>query len=157
MHIARRSAVALLATAGLAAFTGVTATGALGSSAGIVLRSPMAASMPTDPILDGVQPGAQPWSMVEGSVLVRADGRLTVRLDRLVHENHGTAGAVKLITASLYCNQEATAAATTAPAVLSKAGKATIETVIAVPETCFTPVVLIHPLAIAGLYIAASA
>ena len=158
MHIARRAAAALLTTAGLTLLAGATAGAAIADEgATVALKAPLAASLPTDPMLNGVAPGPAPWAIASGAVQLRTDGKLTVAINRLVLVNRGTAGPVHSIDASVYCGEETTAAATTPTVPLTKTGKALIKTTLTLPAQCLAPTVLIHPLGIATLYIAASA
>lgn len=115
------------------------------------LESSLAPSSPapTDPTIHGVGPGTLPWGLTEGSVRLRDDGRVDVRVDGLVLTSGslaGTPGPVTGIAASLFCGADSntTPAATTAVAPLSSDGDAVIHTTVTLPSTCLAPIVLIQ-------------
>jgi hypothetical protein len=114
-------------------------------------------------MIHGVAPGGAPWALDRGSVVLRNDGRVTVRVDGLVLTSGsfaGTAGPVTGIAAALYCGADSNtaAAATTAVAPLSSSGDGVIRTTVTLPSTCLAPIVLIHPVIgttlASGVYIA---
>jgi hypothetical protein len=139
------------------------ASGGDGSSgdegAGTVLRASLVGSLPTDPALHGVTPGGAPWVLDRGSVKLKSDGRLRLRVEGLVippPQGTGTAGGVTTITASLFCGAATTPAATTTPVALTQAGDARIDQKLTLSGACLAPVVLVHPNGAAARYIAAS-
>ena len=148
--------VSLLALASLA--FALSASGGNGDRDGSpLLRSTLAPSVPTDPAIHGVLPGGVPWVLEKGSVRLKSDGRLDVRLKGLVIPTTGTAGAVTSISASLYCAPDSSAAvATTATAPLSSDGDGRIRAQLTLPSSCLAPAVLIHPNGNATRYIAAT-
>jgi hypothetical protein len=93
-----------------------------------------------------VKPGGAPWVVDEGTVRVRRDGRLDVRIEGLViptPPQNGT-NPVAAVTATLYCN--AKAAAVTKPFPLSRPeGDGRIRADLMLPMTCVAPVVLLNP------------
>jgi hypothetical protein len=156
MRISRKAALVLLATASLAVGGALSITAAGGAESEVVNRSLLEASSKTGPMLNGAMPAPHNWSIVRGAVQMRASGRLDVLIDRLVQTATKRAGLVHFVTASLYCNGETMAAATTAAVPLTPAGKAVISEMVALPSPCLAPTVLVHPLGIPNLYIAAS-
>jgi hypothetical protein len=111
-----------------------------------LLASSLAPSLPSDPTIHGVTPGGAPWALDQGSVRLRADGRVQVRVDGLIIPSLGTAGPVTGIAATLFCGADSntTPAATTAVAPLSADGDAVIRTTVTLPSTCLEPIVLIQ-------------
>ena len=169
MQVSKRAAVAMLSAAALAgsATTGVSALGNdrggssnhRGDHGGTVLDATLAPSIPSDPSLHGVAPGAAPWLLNQGEVRLRRDGRVRARVRGLVIPSppgDGTPGPVMTVSASLYCGTDTTAVGTTAPAPISRSGDARIDGQLSLPSKCLAPVVLVHPNGIATLYIAAS-
>jgi len=170
MHVSRRSAVAALAVAALAgsAASAVTASGHntgtgsrrehRGEHRGkALLKTTLAPSVPTDPAIDGVNPGGVPWVLARGEARLRADGDLRVKVRGLLIPSGqfaGTTGPVTTVTASLYCG--GTVVGTTPSAPLSSHGDADLEGMVTVPAKCLAPTVLVHPNGGAGAYIAAS-
>ena len=152
MHLRRRPTL-WLAIAALLCASAMTATAA---SASPLLRSSVAPSLPTDPILHEVTPGSAPWVLRGGVIRLSSAGMLHVRVRGLIIPELGTAGPVTSINASLFCANETTPAAVTPTAPLSQKGNGTIEAQVSLPETCLTPVVLINPLGITSIYIATS-
>jgi hypothetical protein len=166
MQVSKRSVVAMLSTAALAG-SAVPAMTALGHGASTarahrartVLLTTMAPSMPSDPMIHGVSPGAAPWVLRKGSARLRRDGRLVVRLRGLVIPSPpgtGTPGPVMTVNASLYCGADMTATGTTHSVRISRRGNARIHGRLSLPSKCLAPVLLVHPNGNAGLYIAAS-
>jgi hypothetical protein len=154
MHIYRRAALALLSIVAVAGSTGTMASTALAGST--ILRSSVLPSVPTDPILHGVEAGSAPWILKSGAIRLRSDGELKVRVAGLIIPELGTPGPVTSIDASLYCGNEAAAAVTTGTTPLSLKGNGLLETTVTLPSSCITPVVLINPLGITSIYIATS-
>lgn len=117
-----------------------------------LLDSSLAPSLPTptDPAIHGVAPGGAPWGLSAGSLRLRSDGRLDVRIDGLVLPTVGTGttpGSVTGVAASLFCGADSntTPATTTATVPLSGDGDAAIRTTVTLPSTCLAPIVLINP------------
>jgi hypothetical protein len=134
--------------------------GAAGShrehASALLLRAPIAGSVPADPTLFGVAPGALPWVITSGSASVHRDGRLRVTVDSLVVPTapHNGTNPLPLLEASLVCN--GAVVATTAPVNFSTAGDAEISARVAVPSTCLAPAILLSPGGKPGVYIAAT-
>ena len=128
----------------------------------LVYASTLAPSVPTDPAIHGVVAGGAPWVLDRGAIRLNADGHLRVTMRGLVIPvAHGTfpantARPVTTVTASLYCGADSAtaAAATTAAFPISEDGDARIDDTIALPATCLSPTVLVHPNGGAGAYIA---
>jgi hypothetical protein len=170
MQVKTRTAVALLSAAVLtgSAVTGVTAFGHNGRSghddhghhAGHALfDASLAPSVPSDDAIHGVAAGGAPWVLDRGSVQLRRDGRLRLKVRGLVipvAPGNGTPGPVNTINAALYCGADTNAAATTASVPISRKGNARIDQRVTLPATCLAPVILVHPNDNAGAYIAAS-
>lgn len=121
-----------------------------------LLRAPLAPSVPSDVAIHGIVPGGVPWVLDRGSVRLKTDGELDVRLRGLVIPSLGTAGPVATVSASLLCGADTAPAATTAAVPLSSAGDAELETTIAVPTVCLAPSVVVHPNGNVKAYIAVS-
>jgi hypothetical protein len=157
MRISRRTAAALLTTVAFAGSAGASATSALASAGEkTIFRSAITPSVPTDPVLHGVEAGSAPWVLNSGKVRLLADGELKVHVRGLIIPELGTPGPVTSIDASLYCGNETTPAFTTPTSPLSVKGNGDIIDTVTVPSTCLTPVVLINPLGIGSIYIATS-
>jgi hypothetical protein len=166
MQLSKRRTVALLSSAALAgsAVGGVNAFGDHGGQGGhgrhggqTLFASKVVASQLSDPMIHGVTRGGLPWVMDRGEARLRRNGRLQVRVRGLVipvPQGDGTPGPVTTITAALYCGDDTTAAAETAPIPLSRTGNARIDERITLPSTCLAPVVLVHPNGSDGAYIA---
>jgi hypothetical protein len=166
MMVSTHKAVATLVAAALAgsATAAVTASGREGNSTrgghrGVtLLETSLAPSVPGDPTLNGAVPGGAPWVLRQGEVRLRQDGRLRVRIRGLViptAPGNGTPGPVMTVNASLYCGASMTAVGTTPSVPISRRGNADIAGRMTLPGKCLAPTVLIHPNAIAGVYIAA--
>ncbi len=128
-----------------------------------LLSSSLAPSLPSDPAIHGVAAGGAPWALDRGEVQIDRGGRIRVRIEGLVIPvAHGTLPAgtprpVTVVSASLYCGADSSAAvATTSAAPISETGDAVISEQIHLPSACLAPIVLIHPNNVAGAYIAAS-
>jgi hypothetical protein len=131
-----------------------------------VLRSTLIGSRPAngDPAgspLFGVNPGGVPWAMGASDVDARRDGRLEVKFEGLLitdtgTANDGTVGAVRTVSASLYCNGRSVGETQTVP--LSADGDAEIRAMIpaapGAPLGCAAPTVFVHPNGGEGTYIA---
>jgi hypothetical protein len=170
MRVTKRTAVLLLATAALAG-SGTTAISALGhDGAGgrsdhpdhggaTVLKTTLAPSVPSDPMLHGAAAGGAPWVLRRGEARLRRDGRLAVRVRGLViptAPGNGTPGPVTTVSASLYCGNDTTAVGTTPSAPISRSGNARMAGQFSLPAKCLAPVVLVHPNGNGAAYIAAS-
>lgn len=127
-----------------------------GSDMETVFRSQVEPSVPTDPILHGVEAGSAPWVLKHGFIRLRGNGELKVAVQGLIIPELGTAGPVTSIDASLYCANETTPAATTATSPLSSKGDGTIDATVSLPASCQTPAVLINPLGLDSIYISTS-
>jgi len=133
-----------------------------GSSSGdeSLIDATLAPSMPDDPAFHGVNPGGLPWVLDRGEVKLSSDDELDLRVEGLViprPAGDGTAGGVTSITASLYCgaDTDTAAAETSRQARLSSDGNARLrDRSFDVPETCLSPVILVHPNGNAAAYIA---
>jgi hypothetical protein len=119
--------------------------------------------MPTDPAIHGVTAGGAPWVLDRGSVRLNADGRIRIAIEGLVipvaHGSlpAGTARPVTVVSASLYCAPDASAAvATTRSVPISEEGDARIDDTISLPATCLAPIVLVHPNENNAAYIAST-
>lgn len=158
MAVPRRAAAAAAAVAALALL--VPALPASAHEPGhanaphTLLKAPLAGSLPTDPSLFGVAPGALPWDIESGTASVRADGRLRVEVDGLVVPTAPQSGTnpIPRLSASLTCN--GSVVATTATVPFSTSGRAEISAQVSVPARCLAPAVLLNPNGNAGLFIA---
>jgi hypothetical protein len=156
-----RSSRALSTTAAVAlaliTFTAGSAS-ADDSSGRPLLRAPLVGSMPApaSPTIAGINPGGAPWVNGPSSVLVREDGRITVRIRGLVIPPPVGTGVnpVASVVATLVCDN--TVADSTAPFALSTAGDGHTRGAITVPTLCTDPTVLIQPAANTSVYIASS-
>ena len=135
--------------------------GANHADAHAFLSASLAPSLPTDPAIHGVAAGGAPWALDHGSVQVQGDGHIRVEVEGLVipvvHGTFpaGTARPVTVVSASLYCAPDTSAAAATTQSVpISEHGDATISDTIHLPATCLAPIVLVHPNGNDGAYIA---
>jgi len=151
-------AAAVLALTTLTAPAGAVATD---RGTGGPARAELVGSLPSDPTVHGAAPGGLPWTAHRSSsVKLFADGRLSVKVKGLVFTDGpfvGTAGPVTSVSASVYCGADDTAAvASTGTVPLSATGDARINTVVAMPEPCDNPVVLVHPFNATAFYIASS-
>lgn len=186
MHISKRVAVAMLAASAFAgsAFTAVSAVADQGGGPGsgdnhgdhrdrgehhfrhhrfddrTVVDTPLAPSVPADPMLHGNAAGGAPWVLKFGDARIRENGRIDVLIRGLVipvAPGNGTPGPVTMVSASLYCGADSTpAVGTTASVPISTAGDARIRGQFTLPAKCLAPSVLIHPNGSATTYIAAS-
>ncbi len=124
MQLSRGRAVAVLAAAAFAG-SATTAVGALGHErgdhgrdhrSGALLKTSLAPEVPSDPVLNGANPGGAPWVIKRGEARLARDGDLRVSLRGLVIPNppgDGTPGPVMTVSASLYCGAATTATGTT--------------------------------------------
>jgi hypothetical protein len=125
-----------------------------------LVRADFTPSLPTDPAINGVKPGGAPWIIDKGTVRVRDDGRIKVRIEGLqVLRPTGLAdNPVPNITASLYCDGATTAAAvsTLQPMTVPDGDARFSETLMNAPENCGAATVLINPNGAAGTFIASA-
>jgi hypothetical protein len=169
MRISKRVPITVFVAAVAALSTALVggALSALGSEdghgkgdGGQLIRESLAPSVPTDPAFHGVIPGNAPWVLKQGTVRLSSRDRLDLRVRGLVipvAPGNGTPGPVTTISASLYCGADTnmTAAATTGQVPIDRDGDARIkDDSFAVPATCVSPVILVHPNGLENLYIA---
>jgi hypothetical protein len=162
-------ALAVAFAAGVAALmlsvaVGASASGTSSSGSGSgdesLLDQTLAPSMPDDASFHGVNPGGVPWVLDRGEVRLSSDDELDLRVEGLViprPAGDGTAGGVKTITTSLFCgaDTETEAAETSRQVRLTSDGDARIrDREFEVPDTCLSPVILVHPNANPAAYIA---
>ncbi len=150
------AAGALLALAVVPASSALASGGDDGHEAGrhgLLLKSSLAGSLVSDPVVFGAKPGGAPWVLDEGSARVDAAGHLEVEVEGLVIPALGK-NPVPRISASLACN--GAVVATTASVPFSTAGDAEIQATVAVPARCIAPVVMLNPNGNAGVFIAIS-
>jgi hypothetical protein len=141
------AALALAATT----FGGIAAGSPTGGAP--ILQAPVAGSQPTDPALFGATPGGAPWTLDNGSLTLRADGRLDVKVVDLIIPTRGD-NPLPQLSASVVCN--GVIVATTAPVPFSTDGDARIRTQLTLPERCLAPAILIHPNANTAVFIGAT-
>jgi hypothetical protein len=156
-------AIIVVALTGLSMALAVNALGAKGDDNGQgqpngpLIHESLAPSIPAppDPTFHGVNPGGAPWVLKRGDVRIKRDGTFRVRLQGLVIPALGTPGPVEMVSASLYCGADDTAAvATTGRVPISRSGDASINArVETLPDTCLAPIVLVHPNGLDGAYI----
>ena len=99
----------------------------------------------------GISPDvAQPWVVASGQARIESDGTLTAEMSGLLLLDN-TVGPVRSVFASLVCQKTVASAdptnevvASTADVPLSAAGDAEIEDVIALPDVCVAPIVLVR-------------
>ena len=162
MQASRRITLALIAAAVLvgSATTAASAVAAPAVSFPVpvvnLLASRLTPSVPTDPSLHGVTAGSAPWVLKASRFQLLSNGALTAAVRGLIIPELGTPRPVTSIDASVYCGNETTAAATTGTVPLSDKGDAVIATKVTLPKSCLAPIVLINPLGISAIYIAAS-
>lgn len=158
MAVLRRAAAGATAVAALALLVPAVPASAHerghGKSPQTLLTAPLAGSLPTDPSLFSVAPGALPWVIESGTASVRADGRLRVEVDGLVVPTAPQRGTnpVPRVSASLACNGQVVATTATVP--FSTRGDAEISAHVTIPARCLAPAVLLNPNGNAGLFIA---
>ncbi|MGN6167016.1 MAG: hypothetical protein ACTHQQ_02435, partial [Solirubrobacteraceae bacterium] len=66
---------------------------------GPVIHESLAPSRVADPMIHGVSPGSLPWALKQGSVRLKRDGKLDLRVKGLVIPSMGTPGPVTMISA----------------------------------------------------------
>jgi hypothetical protein len=158
VFVPRKVVLALVAVAALVfAFTAYGGSREDGNGETLVSSS-LAPSVPTDPAFHGIAPGGVPWVLASGSVRLKTDGELDVRIRGLVIPALGTAGPVTTVSASLLCGADAQAGptATSGAVPLSASGNARIETTLTLPASCLAPIVVVHPNGGVARYIAVS-
>jgi hypothetical protein len=111
-----------------------------------LVRSALTASLPTDDAINNVNPGGLPWQIEEGSVRVRTNGRMDVRIEGLqVTRADGSAdNPVANIHAVLYCGGTVAADSGAHPMSVP-GGDSLFRVMLTVPGTCADAVVLIQP------------
>lgn len=115
----------------------------------LLIRSDLTPSLPTDDPINRVDPGMLPWQIEEGSVRVRANGRMDVRIEGLEITRNGTVdNPIAKIHAVLYC--DGAVAADSGPQAMTTGvgpgfGDSRFRVMLAVPETCDNASVLIQP------------
>ncbi len=157
MRISRRVAAALITTGALAG-SALTAGSAMATPEPFLLKTALAPSVPSDPMLHGVTAGGAPWVLKRGFFALQKNGQVRVNIRGLIIPELGSPGPVTTVDAALYCGSEMekTAAFTTPSVPISKKGNALIETTVSVPSSCLAPVVLIEPNGISSIYITTS-
>jgi len=151
---------ALLVSVAIGANASGTSSSGSGSGDESLIDQTLAPSMPDDPAFHGVNPGGVPWVLDRGEVKLSSDDDLDLRVEGLViprPAGDGTAGGVTSITASLYCgaDTDTVAAEASRPGRLSRDGDGRIrDRSFDVPDTCLSPVILVHPNGNAAAYIA---
>ncbi len=108
----------------------------------LLLSAPLAASLPTDNPIFGVNPGGAPWQIAPGNVQLRQNGALTADVDRLVLTATGK-NPIPDLAASVFCN--GVLAGTTVPVPFSSRGNARIHATVTLPAFCPAPAVLLNP------------
>ncbi len=122
-----------------------------------LIRADLTPSLPTDAAINGVNPGGLPWILERGSVRVRENGRMDVRIQGLQIPRNGAAdNPVASIDAVLYCGGVAMADSGPQPMTVP-GGDARFRAFLTVPETCDSATVLISPSAAVGVAYIASA
>ncbi|HXN36539.1 MAG TPA: hypothetical protein VN892_00725 [Solirubrobacteraceae bacterium] len=157
MRISRRVAAALVTPAALAG-SALTAGSAVATPEPFLLKTSLAPSIPSDPMLHGVTAGGAPWKLKRGFFALQKNGQVRVNIRGLIIPELGSPGPVTTVDAALYCGSEMekTAAFTTPSVPISKKGNALIEATVSVPSSCLAPVVLIEPNGISSIYITTS-
>lgn len=119
-----------------------------------LIRADFTPSLPTDPQINGINPGGLPWVLDDGEVRVRESGRMDVELEGLqIPRNGGEDNPVASIRAVLYC--DGLRVTDSGPQPLSvPGGDAEFRVMLMVPDKCDMATVLIQPNATA--YIASA-
>ncbi len=134
----------------LGAFLLVGASAGNGSASDL-FESELAGKQVANQEIAGISPDvAQPWVVAEGDVEIGNEGELDLEVEGLLLLD-GTVGPVRSVFASLVCQKTVASAdptnevvASTADVPLSAAGDAEIEDVIALPDVCVAPIVLVR-------------
>jgi hypothetical protein len=121
-----------------------------------LLATTLTGSLPTDPVLNGVVAGGAPWEIQAAAYTLQSNGVTVVAIKGDVIPGLGTPGPVTEVDAALFCGNETTPAAVTKSVPLNEEGDATIVDKVKLPAACLTPIVLINPNKIPGIYITAS-
>jgi hypothetical protein len=152
------AAGALLAVSALAATSASASdtpngSGPASSARSDIIRASLQGSLPKDPSLFGLAPGALPWVISDGSARLRANGDLSVEVEGLIIPTRGS-NPLATLSATVACNGKPVAM--TAPVPFNTAGNAEIEARVSLPERCLAPAVLLNPLSSASTYIGAT-
>lgn len=114
----------------------------------VQFKESLVGSSPGTPI-DGISSGGAPWVVSAGEAGVSPNGMLHVNVEGLLISEpgsavDGTTGPVTQVLASLVC-QTTTGllVASTNPVPLSQKGDAQINQIVAVPDACFAPAILV--------------
>lgn len=126
-----------------------------------VVQSSLLPALPTSAMIGQASPILFDMAMGSATASVSASGQIEVRLSGLVFAQSGSttvqtaSGPITIpsVSASLVCGDGI--AQTTAAAPISAAGAATISARIALPGSCLSPAVLIHPVTNTTVYLAA--
>lgn len=158
MFVPRKVVLVLVAAAALVFALAASGSSREDGNGETLLSASLAPSVPTDPAFHGISPGGVPWVLSSGSVRIKADGEVDLRLRGLVIPALGTAGPVTTVSASLLCgaNAQAGPTATTGSVPLSPSGDARIDETVTLPATCLAPIVVVHPNGGVTRYIAVS-
>jgi hypothetical protein len=149
MNVSRKwfaAGLTLLFAAASMAFT-LSASGQAVGGGRTIFHSTLAPGKTADPPIHGVaQPGAD-WFLDRGSVRLKSNGRIRVRVDDLVLAS-GSSGPVDAIRAALFCGNDTSTvpAAVSDPAPIDNDGDARIRDRLTLPASCLAPVVLIKPI-----------
>ncbi len=123
-----------------------------------LIRRHLTPSMPTDPAINGVNPGGLPWVLERGEVRVRANGRMDVRIEGLqVPRADGTAdNPVPMVDAVVYSGRDQVADSGPMPLSVPD-GDARFRVQLALPRHVHDVTVLISPsTAVGSAYIASA-
>lgn len=107
-----------------------------------LLSAQLAPSVPADPAIFGVPPGAKPWVIRSGHVRLSVGGVLKVRVKGLVIPSAGK-NPLPEIAAVVFCG--GTDVATAGPVPFSAKGNARLDTEVKLPAFCPAPAVLMEP------------
>ncbi len=165
MHMTRSNRVVSTTAAAVVAMVTLTAAPAFAdgssedsSSGHSVVRARLMGSTPApvSPMIADVKPGTVPWVNGPSNVRVRSDGRITVKIRRLVVPPPVGTGVnpVLSVVATLVCGNMVKIP--TAPFDLSTAGNGSTSQMISVPRDCEDPAVLIQPAGNRTVYIASA-
>lgn len=147
-----------LAVVGAVCVLALSPTAALAHGGGRnLIESELTPSLPTDAAINHVAPGGLPWILEEGTVRVRASGRMDVRIEGLQIPRNGAAdNPIASVNALLYCG--GTVAADSGPQPMSvPGGDARFRVWLQVPRHCDGASVLISPTQAVGRAYIASA
>ena len=138
----------ILSLLGVFLLVGVSAGNA---GAADLFESALAGKQVANQEIAGISPDvAQPWVVAEGEVEIGEDGELELEVEGLLLLD-GTIGPIRSVFASLVCQKTVASAdptnevvASTADVPLSASGDAEIADVIALPDVCVAPIVLVR-------------